>query len=144
MGNNTTFRCPEPFVPFSDEEGILSATGVDWFATLLRRIPSLEVDPKYCQEDWGVVILVSRNQKKFWIGLSIWPEGDGAWLAHVHHSSFAWLQRFTSTGRKGFERLIIDLDRQLTTDPKISDVIWHREDDMQSAAPGGSKKPDEK
>jgi hypothetical protein len=143
MRNHVTFRCPEPFVPFSDEDGILSAKGVEWFATLLRRIPSLEIDPKFCQEDWGVVFFVTRNRKRFWIGLSMWPEGDGAWLAHTHHHSFAWLQRFTASGKDELRRLITDMHCQLSSYPRITKIAWYREGDMKTAAAVSTQRPDE-
>ena len=72
MRTNVTFRHPAEFVPVSDADGILAVGGAQWFAALLRRVPALEVDEDLCQEDWGVVLLVRRNQRKFWIGLSAW------------------------------------------------------------------------
>lgn len=87
MRNNVTFRHPAEFV--ETEEGILSIDGVAWFVDLLRRIDGLGVDATLCQEDWGVVVFAQRAGKRFWIGLSLWPEDEPAWLAHVHHHSFA-------------------------------------------------------
>jgi hypothetical protein len=142
MRNHVTFRCPEPFVRYSEEDGILSASGAGWFAALLRSVPSLEVDPKLCQEDWGVVIFVSRNRKRFWIGLSMWPEGESAWLAHIHHHSFAWLQRLTSSGKAELDTLIGDIHHMLSNAASVSDITWYREGDMKTAGKQGSSTPD--
>ena len=139
--NNVTFRCPEAFVPFSDEEGILSIKGANWFATILRRISSLEVNSDFCQEDWGVVFFVTRNGKKFWIGLCSWPEGDSAWLAHVHHGSFAWLQRLSPSGKREIDQLIADIHDQLSRTQMITDITWYPENDMGNAYPHGNPNP---
>src|SRR5947209_18063494 len=92
MRTNVTFRYPAEFV--GDQEdggGVLAVSGAQWFAALLRRVPALELDETFCQEDWGVVLFARRNQKKFWIGLSAW-DSERAWFAHFHHGSFAWWQ----------------------------------------------------
>src|SRR5689334_22419672 len=73
---NVTFRYPAEFVPLSDEDGILAVPGAEWFVKLLRRVPGLELDEQLCQEDWGVVIFGRRAAKKFWIGLSLRPDGE--------------------------------------------------------------------
>lgn len=99
MRTNITFRHPAEFVPVSDEDGILAVSGAGWFAALLRRVPQLQIDEEFCQEDWGVVFFARRNRKKFWIGLSAW-NAEGAWLAHFHHGSFNWLQRMTACNRR--------------------------------------------
>lgn len=143
MRNHVTFRYPEPFVRYSEEDGILSTAGAEWFAALLRRVSSLEVDPEFCQEDWGVVIFVSRNGKRFWVGLSMWPDGESAWLAHIHHHSTAWLQRLTSSGRRELEALIGDIHQALSQAASVSGVIWYREGDMKSAHVQGSPTPGE-
>ena len=143
MRNYVTFCYPERFVRYSEEDGILSAAGADWFASLLRRVPSLEVDPKLCQEDWGVVIFVSRNRRRFWIGLSMWPEGDSAWLAHVHHHSFAWFQRLTSSGKRELNALIGDIQKVLSGEASVSGLTWYREADMKTARPSGRSTPEE-
>ena len=83
MRTNVTFRHPGEFVRLSDEDGILAVSGAQWFATLLRRVPGLEIDEDLCQEDWGVVLFARRNGKKFLIGLSAWDKG--ALLAHFHN-----------------------------------------------------------
>jgi hypothetical protein len=143
MRNNVTFRCPEPFVRYLEEDGILSASGANWFAALLRKVPSLRVDPKFCQEDWGVVVFVSRNRMRFWIGLSMWPEDESAWLAHIHHHSFAWLQRLTSSGKRELNALIRDIQKTLSGDPSVSGITWYREADMKTARANGSSTPEE-
>jgi hypothetical protein len=109
MRANVTFRHPAEFVGDEDDGGgVLAVRGAEWFAALLRRVPGLELDDDFCQEDWGVVFFARRKQKKFWIGLSGW-DVEGAWLAHFHHGSFAWLQRFSSTGKSELKRLLVDV-----------------------------------
>ncbi len=140
MRNNVTFQYPEPFIPSSEEDGVLSVKGAEWFGKILREIPSLKVDPSYIQEDWGVVFFVHRSNKKFWVGLSTWPEGESAWLAHIHHRSL--LQRFTSSGKQEFNQLILDLQQQLKARAGTSNITWFHERDMQSAEPLGSPTPE--
>jgi hypothetical protein len=41
-----------------------------WFASLLKRVPGLQVEDHLCQEDWGVVVFARRAGKAFWVGLS--------------------------------------------------------------------------
>lgn len=125
MRTNVTFRHPAEFVADSENgDGILAVRGARWFADLLRRVPSLQIDDELCQEDWGVVLFARRGQKKFWIGLSAW-DTDGAWLAHFHHGSFAWLQWFTSSGKEGLKSLLSDVHDVLTGDPAVSEIAWH-------------------
>ncbi len=97
--NNVAFRFPAPFVQFSQVDGILATSGAAWFCDMLKRVPALEVKDDLCQENWGVVVLVTRKENHFWVGLSLGSDGtDGAWLAHFHHAPFAWLQRLRSSG----------------------------------------------
>ena len=141
MRTNVTFHHPAEFVAVSDEDGILSVAGAQWFVALLRRVPALEIDEQLCQEDWGVVISARRAQKKFWIGFSMWPEGEHAWLAHFHHGSFAWLQRFTSSGQSGLGHLVSEVHRVLTHEPMVSGVLWYDESQMRKAEPDGFATP---
>ena len=134
MKSQVTFRCPEPFVPLGEEDGILSVKGAGWFVKLLQRIPSLEVEENLCQEDWGIVVFVRRNKKRFWMGLSVWPEGDSAWLVHIHHRSYGWLQRLSASGKEEFKRLVADIHKVLTSDSAISEVRWYRESDRTFAS----------
>ena len=62
MRTNVSFRHPAPFVPLPDTEDILAVGGTQWFADLLRRVPDIGIDREPCQEDWGVVFFVRRNQ----------------------------------------------------------------------------------
>lgn len=135
------FRHPAKFVPVSDEDGILSVEGAQWFVSLLQHVPDLEIDEELCQEDWGVVVFVRRNQKKFWIGLSMGIEGEGMWLAHCHHGVSAWLQRITSTGKKELRHLVSDLHAALTSEPAIMNVIWYDEREMRKPRPNGYTTP---
>jgi hypothetical protein len=140
MRTNVTFRHPAEFI--GDEEdlgGILAVRGATWFAELLRRVPGLQVDDDLCQEDWGVVVFARRNSKSFWIGLSFWD--DGAWLAHFHHGSFAWLQRLMSSGRNELARLLTDAHRVLAEEPAISEIAWHEESEMSEPQPAGFPAP---
>ena len=141
MRTNVTFHHPSEFVPVSGEDGILSVAGAQWFVTVLRRVPALEIEEQLCQEDWGVVIFARRAQKKFWIGLSLWPDGEHAWLAHFHHGSFAWLQRFSSSGQSELQGLVMDVHRVLTSEPAVSEVVWYDERQMRKAEPDGFATP---
>jgi len=141
MRNNVTFRHPAEFISSSENDGILATRGADWFVSLLRRIDALSVQSELCQEDWGVVIFVERGGKRFWIGLSQWPEGEQAWLAHFHHHSFAWLQRRSAAGRRELERLIVDFHSVLASEPAVHNVAWYHESDMGRAEAQGSATP---
>lgn len=141
--NNVSFRHPAAFVRLSEEDGILAASGAIWFRDLLKRVPSLEVNDELCQEEWGVVVFVERHQKRFWIGLSLGLDvEDGSRLAHIHHASFAWLQRLSSGGRKELQRLIGDVHALLAAEPAVSDIRWFREADMRRPEPPGLSSPD--
>jgi hypothetical protein len=140
MRTNVTFRHPAKLVPLSEENGILAVRGAQWFTALLRRVPGLEIDSDLCQEDWGVVVFARRSQKKFWIGLSAW-DADGAWLAHFHHGSFAWLQRLSSSGKNELKRLLGDVHEVLAADPTISDIVWYEEIEMSKPQPAGFPTP---
>jgi hypothetical protein len=140
MRTNVTFRHPAEFVgDEGDGGGILVVSGAHWFATILKRVPGLELDADLCQEDWGVVFFARRNQKKFWIGLSAWDEG--AWVAHFHHGSFAWLQSFSSTGKDQFKRLLADVHDVLASEPAITEIAWHEENEMSKPEPAGFPTP---
>jgi hypothetical protein len=136
-----TFRHSALFVPVSDEDGILSVQGADWFVSLLRRIAGLELQTDLCQEDWGVVVFAERAGKKFWIGLS--AEEEGAWLAHVHHGSWALLQRWSTAGDRELQRLVGDLHGMLAGEAAISEITWYREEDMMKGGRHGSPTPNE-
>jgi hypothetical protein len=140
MRTNVIFRHPAEVVPLSDEDPILAVSGAEWFAALLQRVPGLEIDDELCQEDWGVVLFARREEKKFWIGLSGW-DADGAWLAHFHHGSFAWLQRFTSSGNSELKRLLTDVHDVLASTPAIFNIVWHEESDMSKPHPAGFPTP---
>lgn len=111
-----------------------------WFAALLRRVPGLELDEDLCQEDWGVVLFARRNQRRFWIGLSAW-DSEGAWLAHFHHGSFAWMQWFSSTGKIELKRLLVDVHDVLASEAAISQIAWYEESEMKKAEPVGFVTP---
>ena len=141
MRTNVTFRHPAEFVPVSEDDGILAATASGWFVELLQRIEGLEIGSPLIQEDWGVVVIAERDNCRFWIGVSLWPEGESAWLAHVHHRTFAWLQRLSSHGRKELLRFAIDLHAVLESDQAVRDVSWYRQADMARANPPGASTP---
>lgn len=143
MRTNVIFRHPAEFVSVAAEDGILSAQGADWFVSLLRQIPGLEVEPCLFQEDWGVVAFVRRGGKRFWIGLSLWPDEEQMWLAHFHHHSSAWLQKLSASGKSEFERLILDTHAVFSADPSVSLVRWHHERDTSKRQENGSDAPAE-
>jgi hypothetical protein len=143
MRTNVTFRHPAAFVPISEEDGTLSVGGAGWFVSLLQRVNGLQVEGELCQEDWGVVVFARRGQKRFWIGLSVWPDGERAWLAHVHHGSFAWLQRLSPSGKRALQRLVSDVHGVLKSDPAVSEIAWYDENEMRTANPKGFPTPNE-
>ena len=142
MRNNVTFCYRAEFVPVSDDDGILSVTAADWFVSLLRQVNDLSVRSDLCQEDWGVVVFAERAGKRFWIGLSFWPDDESTWLAHFHHHSFAWLQRWSAAGKQELDRVISDFHAVLAQDPAIRDIAWYREKDMRGADALSSTTPD--
>jgi len=141
MRNNVTFWHPAEFVPLSEDDGILATRGVDWFLSLLRRIDGLSLHSELCQEDWGVIVYARRAGKRFWIGLSFWPDEERAWLAHFHHHSFAWLQRWSASGKRELNRLITDFHSVLATEPDIRNIAWYHENEMRRANAGSSATP---
>lgn len=141
MRTNVTFHHSAEFVRLSDEDGILAVGGAQWFVSLLRLVTGLQIEEDLVQEDWGVVIRARRDRKSFWIGLSMWPGGEHAWLAHFHHGSFAWLQRFTPRGNSELERLVADVHRVLASEPLVSDIVWYDESQMRKAQPSGFATP---
>jgi hypothetical protein len=102
-------------------------------------VPGLRIDNDLCQEDWGVVYFTERNQKRFWIGIGSWDEG--AWIAHVHHRSFAWLQRVSPSGNDGLNRLLGDLHDTLASDQAVSEIKWYEEREMLKPRPIGFPRP---
>ena len=135
MRTNVTFRYPAEFIGDQGEGGgVLAVCGAQWFVAVLRRVPHLELDENLCQEDWGVVIFARRHQKTFWIGLSAWAT-NGVWLAHFHHGSFAWWQRFSSRGKHELQRMLVDVHDVLASEPAITDIVWHEECDMSKPEP---------
>ena len=142
MCNNVKFQYPAEFVPLSDEDGILAIEGTAWFVQLLQRIPDLTVNPELCQEDWGVVIFARRNGRKFWIGVSMWPEGEHAWLAHFHHDAFSWIQKLSASGKAELRRLVTDFHQVLASEEAVTEIKWHLESEMMRANPREFSSPD--
>lgn len=138
---NVVFRYPMPFVSWPDTDGVLSVDGAGWLVELLRQVPELDVQNELCQEDWGVVAFAERAGKRFWIGLSQWPDAEDAWLMHVHHGSFQWLQWFSSSGRLALEELVCAVAEALKKHEGITDVAWYHERAMMSANPLGAASP---
>jgi hypothetical protein len=131
MKTNVTFLCPEEFVRVSEDDGILSAKGADWFVTKLKKISAFAVDDRVYQEDWGVAIIGKRKEKRFWVGLSFFPDGEICWLVHVHHGPWTFLQRVLPSGKAELYELARDLDRVLKADATVSRVRWYRAEDLQ-------------
>ena len=143
MRDNVTFVHPAPFVPLSDEDGILAVAGAGWFVELLRRIPDLEVEPELCQEDWGVVVFARRNGFRIWIGVSRWFDLDDGWLAHVQHGPMALLQRVKPSGKAELARVIRQLHEALAADARVSSITWFHEKEMGRPNPSPSPTPDD-
>ncbi len=139
MRTNVLFHHPAEFLSHSGS--ILCVHGAQWFVALLRQVPDLEVVEPLCQEDWGVVVLARRGRRRFWIGLGAWPENGHAWLAHFHHGSFAWLQRFSLAGHRALEQVLTEVHRVLTSEPLISNVVWYEEGQLDRAEPRGFPTP---
>jgi hypothetical protein len=140
MRTHVTFRHPAEFVGDEDDGGgILVVSGARWFADLLKRVPRLELDENLCQEDWGVVFRARHDKKTFWIGLSAWNEG--AWLAHFHHGSFAWLRSFSSAASNQLKHLLADVHDALASEPAISQIAWHEESELSKRKPMGFPTP---
>ena len=141
MGTNATFRHPAQFVGDSEHGGdVVAVSGADRFAALLRRVPELQLGEHLFQEHWGSVFRARRQQKKFWIGLSTW-DSNGAWVAHFHHGSFAWLQRFSLSGKQDLMLLLADFHCVLRGDPAITNIAWHEEREMSQPEPAGFPTP---
>jgi hypothetical protein len=140
MRTNVTFRHPAEFITSDDSDGILAANGAGWFKDLLLRIDGLVVHSEPIQEDWGVVFFADRDDCRFWIGLSFWDEG--AWIAHVHHHSTAWMQRFTARGKAALARLATDIHVALETETSVSDINWYLEAEIAKPDPKGAATPD--
>ena len=140
MRTNVTFRHPAEFIPLSDEDGILAVGGARWFVALLRRVPGLQIEEGLCQEDWGVVLFVRFDHKKFWIGLSAWDSQNG-WLSHFHRGSFAWLQRLSSSGKSALQRLLSEVHGALASEPDVSDIVWYEESEISKPRPVGFPTP---
>jgi hypothetical protein len=140
MRTNVTFRHPAEFVTCDEAEGILAAKGAEWFKELLSRVEGLVVHNEPIQEDWGVVFFADRGEFRFWIGLSFWDEG--AWIAHVHHHSAAWIQRFTSRGKLSLARLAKDVHLVLLAEPGVSKINWYSEAEVAKPDAKGALTPD--
>lgn len=125
MRDHLRFHLAKPLVVTEDngESGALSVGGADWFVEVLGRVRGLALEQRLCQEDWGVVAFATRAGKRFWIGLTSWPDGDGEWLVHVHHASFAWTQRLSRSGREALRQLISDVHSVLCSDSEVSRVV---------------------
>ncbi len=133
------FYHPSEFVPLSVDDGVMSVAGSAWFLVLLRKMPGWEIDSELCQEYWGVVAFISRGKEKFWAGLSAMDEGE--WLAHFHHGSLAWFQRFTSSGKNELASLARDFHDVLAAESSVSQMNWYWADDIMFKK-GAKDRPD--
>lgn len=144
MRDAVSFRYPAPFVPLSEQDGVLASGGAGWFCDLLKRVPALTVSDELCQEDWGVVIFAQRNDWRYWIGLCLECDGEeGSWLAHIHHASFAWLQRLRPRGREALQGLIADIHAVLTSTPAVTEIRWFSEVNLSNRNAAGAPSPSE-
>ena len=133
MHNSVTFQHPAEFVSALEDNGILATGAAGWFVALLGRVDGLLVQSELCQEDWGVVVFAERASKRFWIGLSGGPRDEPGWLAHFHHHSFAWLQRWSTAGRHELRRLVDDFHVVLVGEQAVRNVAWYDESDLNKA-----------
>jgi hypothetical protein len=143
MRTHVTFRHPAEFVPVSEDDGILSITGVEWFLTILRQVPDLELDPDLCQEDWGVVVFARRTSGRFWIGVSMGPgfaPEEDDWIVHVHGAT-SWLQRLSGAAAPAVDRLAHDLHIALQADPLVADVQWFTQRELNQGHRQGAPTP---
>jgi hypothetical protein len=138
MRNTVVFTIPNVRWPEETDEDdfsdILETKHAGWFADILRRIDWIKIDPELCQEDWGVVAFASHDNLQFWIGLSYGGDADNEWIAHVHHGSFAIVQRYTKKGKQAQQQLAVELDRALRA-AGATTVRWYDNDDRAFAKP---------
>jgi hypothetical protein len=87
------------------------------------------------------VFFARRRQKKFWIGLTPWWDVEGAWLAHFHHRSFAWLQWFSPTEKSEFKALLAAVHNVLASESLISEIVWYDESEINKRDPTGFPAP---
>lgn len=135
MRNTVTFHHPAPAAVVPDEDGVLGIEGAGWFLDLLGTIPGIELERDVVQEDWGIVVRARRAGRSYWIGLS--TMGKDEWVAHVHHDSFAWLQRFSAGGRAARAALVGEVDHALRR-ANASSLKWFDQSDVNLRAPAGS------
>jgi hypothetical protein len=50
--------------------------------------------------------------------------------AHFRLGSFAWLQPFSTSGKKELRRLLADVHEALPNESAISDFDWHEQSEM--------------
>jgi hypothetical protein len=130
------FDCQIEFQAVGDAPDVLSVSGAEWFRGLLQRIPRLKIAQQLCQEDWGVVFFAARDRCEFWIGLSVGDHETGEWLAHCHHGSFRWRQRWSQFGRDGLRCLVVDLHQTLGQDPACTRIVWMTDREITGSLPG--------
>jgi hypothetical protein len=136
MRTTVRFRHPAPLVVVSDEDGVLSVAGADWFLDALRTIPGIELDQRLVQEDWGVIVRAHRGGRRCRIGLSS-AGHEHEWVAHICPRSFAWLERFSPGARAARIALIGEVDRALRA-AHASGFRWFDESDLNLRAPAES------
>jgi hypothetical protein len=127
MRNLVKFVCPREILFAEEDESVFGTQRASWFAEFLAKVPGLEIDSSFVQEDWGVMIFVLREGRLFWVGLSPSWDAEHSWLAHVNHTSLH--QRFTPSGCRAMAALIEDIDRVLRAEPDVSNARWMDERD---------------
>lgn len=136
MRTNVSFRYP---APCSDHEEIFSVDGAQWFIEILQAIPGIQIDNNLCQEDWGVVVFVQRNDARFWIGIGYRDEEE--WLAFCKPTAASWLPWRRRDYRREFGNLVEAMHDVLKNDASVSEIVWYEEPAMRTPNPKGFATP---
>jgi len=127
MHTDVRFFYVAPFVAAQEDEAIFGVAGAGWFVDLLKRIPNLTVNEDLCQEDWGVIVFMQRNGKKFTVGIApcFDRSEENEWWSQFSHAPLAWIQRASRSGNDELAKLITDFHAVLTQESAIKDIAWY-------------------
>jgi hypothetical protein len=103
-----------------------------WLIDRLVSQRSEKVDERPTQEDWGWCFSITAEQRDFMIGVGLCEDEDSpnTWLVFIE-SQLSWLSRKLFGRSDDAELLAVceEIDRALKSDPEISDVHWHTNED---------------
>lgn len=130
---NVTLRT-DRFSMGDDAKDCDQLPGQDTAVWLIEQLPQFgfKVRTEPIQEDWGWVVRTSIGSARFWVGTSpTFEDGNPPeWIIHLHHWDFAFVQRFTSSGRAAFVALARAINQMLNSCPEFTEVRWHFENDL--------------